>query len=97
MGEKRKKQQDQLDESYRQQHQLEHKMDELSDELRKLQSIQEEVMASQGSAHFNFKEILDLGVTKSHESFYEELVSDIESTTRDLDISFDEQLTDLKK
>lgn len=89
--------QNRLDDSYHKQYTLEQQLEEVTDDFRQLTRIQEEVLSAQGSAHFHFREIMDFGVTKPNDFFYQNLLSDIEATTRDLEISFEDQLRDMKK
>ena len=69
--------QDQLDELHRRQYELEQKIDDLDVEYRQFKVVREDVMSSQGSALFHFKNLLDLGVTSSHSAFYHYLLDDI--------------------
>ena len=89
--------QDQLDELHRRQYELEQKIDDLDVEYRQFKVVREDVMSSQGSALFHFKNLLDLGVTSSHSAFYHYLLDDIESTTRTLEVDFEEEDKAIKK
>ena len=80
---KEKSKQDQLDELHRRQYELEQKIDDLDVEYRQFKVVREDVMSSQGSALFHFKNLLDLGVTSSHSAFYHYLLDDIESNYTD--------------
>ncbi|MGT2708044.1 hypothetical protein ACVRXQ_08920 [Streptococcus panodentis] len=51
--------QDQLDDLHRRQYELEHKIEDLDVEYRQFKGIWEDVMSSQGSALFHFKNLLD--------------------------------------
>ena len=64
-----KSKQDQLDELHRCQYELEQKIDDLDAEYRQFKVVREDVMSSQGSALFHFKNLLDIGVTSSHLAF----------------------------
>lgn len=94
---KEKSKQDQLDELHRRQYELQHKIDDLDVEYRQFKVTREDVMSSQGSALFHFKNLLDIGVTSSHSAFYHYLLDDIESTTRTLEVDFEEEDKAIKK
>jgi len=94
---KEKSKQDQLDELHRHQYELQHKIDDLDVEYRQFKVTREDVMSSQGSALFHFKNLLDIGVTSSHSAFYHCLLDDIESTTRTLEVDFEEEDKAIKK
>ena len=94
---KEKSKQDQLDDLHRRQYELQHKIDDLDVEYRQFKVTREDVMSSQGSALFHFKNLLDLGVTSSHAAFYHYLLDDIESTTRTLEVDFEEEDKAIKK
>ena len=94
---KGKSKQDQLDELHRRQYELQHKIDDLDVEYRQFKVTREEVMFSQGSALFHFKNLLDLGVISSHSAFYHYLLDDIELTTRTLEVDFEEEDKAIKK
>lgn len=92
-----KSKQDQLDELHRRQYELEQQIDDLDVEYRQFKVVREDVMSSQGSALFHFKNLLDLGVASSHSAFYQYLLDDIESTTRTLEVDFEEEDKAIKK
>ena len=77
-----KSKQDQLDELHRRQYELEQKIDDLDIEYRQFKVVREDVMSSQGSALFHFKNLLDLGVTSSHSAFYHYLLVSVFSNVQ---------------
>ncbi|MBP2622283.1 hypothetical protein DHL47_13390 [Streptococcus panodentis] len=92
-----KTQEDQLEVLKRQQYKLENKIEDLEIEYRQFKGIREDVMSSQGSALFHFKNLLDGGVTKGHLPFYQYLLDDIEEVTHSLATDFEEEDKELKK
>ena len=67
------------------------------DEQKALRLLREDLEYSQGDALYQLNDLLLMGVTPSHRSFYIQLLEQVDETTRKLFLDLDEQELQLKQ
>ena len=94
---KQNKQQEKLDLLYKDQMRLDLQLEDNQDEQKALYQLREDLEYSQGDALYQLNDLLLMGVTPSHRSFYIQLLEQIDATTRKIYLALDEQELQLKK
>ena len=95
--EKQNRQQEKLDVLYKDQMRLDLQLEDNQDEQKALRLLREDLECSQGDALYQLNDLLLMGVTPSHRSFYIQLLKQIDETTRKLFLDLDEQELQLKQ
>ena len=95
--EKQNRQQEKLDVLYKDQMRLDLQLEENQDEQKALRLLREDLEYSQGDALYQLNDLLLMGVTPSHRSFYIQLLKQMDETTRKLFLDLDEQELQLKQ
>ena len=95
--EKQNRQQDELDVLYKDQMRLDLQLEDNQDEQKALRLLREDLEYSQGVALYQLNDLLLMGVTPSHRSFYMDLLEDVDATTRKIFLDLDEQELQLKQ
>lgn len=95
--EKQNRQQEELDVLYKDQMRLDLQLEDNQDEQKALRLLREDLEYSQGDALYQLNDLLLMGVTPSHRSFYMDLLEDVDATTRKIFLDLDEQELQLKK
>ena len=95
--EKQNRQQEELDVLYKDQMRLDLQLEDNQDEQKALRLLREDIEYSQGDALYQLNDILLMGVTPSHRSFYIQLLEQMDETTRKLFLDLDEQELQLKQ
>lgn len=95
--EKQNRQQDELDVLYKDQMRLDLQLEDNQDEQKALRLLREDLEYSQGVALYQLNDLLLMGVTPSHRSFYIQLLEQMDETTRKLFLDLDEQELQLKQ
>ena len=95
--EKQNRQQEELDVLYKDQMRLDLQLEDNQDEQKALRLLREDLEYSQGDALYQLNDILSMGVTPSHRSFYIQLLEQMDETTRKLFLDLDEQELQLKQ
>lgn len=95
--EKQNRQQEELDVLYKDQMRLDLQLEDNQDEQKALRLLREDLEYSQGDALYQLNDLLLMGVTPSHRSFYIELLEQMDETTRKLFLDLDEQELQLKQ
>ncbi len=95
--EKQNRQQEELDVLYKDQMRLDLKLEDNQDEQKALRLLREDLEYSQGDALYQLNDLLLMGVTPSHRSFYIQLLEQMDETTRKLFLDLDEQELQLKQ
>ena len=95
--EKQNRQQEELDVLYKDQMRLDLQLEDNQDEQKKLRLLREDLEYSQGDALYQLNDLILMGVTPSHRSFYIELLEQMDETTRKLFLDLDEQELQLKQ
>lgn len=95
--EKQNRQQDELDVLYKDQMRLDLQLEDNQDEQKALRLLREDLEYSQGDALYQLNDLLLMGVTPSHRSFYIQLLEQMDETTRKLFLDLDEQELQLKQ
>lgn len=95
--EKQNRQQEELDVLYKDQMRLVLQLEDNQDEQKALRLLREDLEYSQGDALYQLNDILLMGVTPSHRSFYIQLLEQMDETTRKLFLDLDEQELQLKQ
>lgn len=95
--EKQNRQQEKLDVLYKDQMRLDLQLEDNQDEQKALRLLREDLEYSQGDALYQLNDLLLMGVTPSHRSFYIQLLKQIDETTRKLFLDLDEQELQLKQ
>ena len=95
--EKQNRQQEELDVLYKDQMRLDLQLEDNQDEQKALRLLREDLEYSQGDALYQLNDLLLMGVTPSHRSFYIQLLKQIDETTRKLFLDLDEQELQLKQ
>ena len=95
--EKQNRQQEELDVLYNDQMRLDLQLEDNQDEQKALRLLREDLEYSQGDALYQLNDILLMGVTPSHRSFYIQLLEQMDETTRKLFLDLDEQELQLKQ
>lgn len=95
--EKQNRQQEELDVLYKDQMRLDLQLEDNQDEQKKLRLLREDLEYSQGDALYQLNDLILMGVTPSHRSFYIELLEQMDVTTRKLFLDLDEQELQLKQ
>lgn len=95
--EKQNKQQEKLDLLYKDQMRLDLQLEDNQDEQKALYQLREDLEYSQGDALYQLNDLLLMGVTPSHRSFYIQLLEQMDATTRKIYLDLDEQELQLKK
>lgn len=95
--EKQNRQQEELDVLYKDQMRLDLQLEDNQDEQKALRLLREDLEYSQGDALYQLNDILLMGVTPSHRSFYIQLLEQMDETTRKLFLDLDEQELQLKQ
>ena len=90
-------QQEKLDLLYKDQMRLDIQQEDNQVEQKALHQLREDLEYSQGDALYQLNDILLMGVTPSHRSFYMDLLEDVDATTRKIFLDLDEQELQLKK
>lgn len=91
------KQQEKLDLLYKDQMRLDLQLEDNQDEQKALYQFRQDLEYSQGDALYQLNDLLLMGVTPSHRSFYIQLLKQIDETTRKLFLDLDEQELQLKQ
>ena len=91
------KQQEKLDLLYKDQMRLDLQLEDNQDEQKALYQLREDLEYSQGDALYQLNDLLLMGVTPSHRSFYIQLLEQMDATTRKIYLDLDEQELQLKK
>ena len=94
---KQNKQQEKLDLLYKDQMRLDLQLEDNQDEQKALYQLREDLEYSQGDALYQLNDLLLMGVTPSHRSFYIQLLEQMDATTRKIYLALDEQELQLKK
>ena len=94
---KQNKQQEKLDLLYKDQMRLDLQLEDNQDEQKALYQLREDLEYSQGDALYQLNDLLLMGVTPSHRSFYIQLLEQMDATTRKIYLDLDEQELQLKK
>ena len=95
--EKQNRQQEELDVLYKDQMRLDLQLEDNQDEQKALRLLREDIEYSQGDALYQLNDLLLMGVTPSHRSFYIQLLEQMDETTRKLFLDLDEQELQLKQ
>lgn len=95
--EKQNRQQEELDVLYKDQMRLDLQLEDNQDEQKALRLLREDLEYSQGDALYQLNDLILMGVTPSHRSFYIELLEQMDETTRKLFLDLDEQELQLKQ
>ena len=95
--EKQNRQQEELDVLYKDQMRLDLQLEDNQDEQKALRLLREDLEYSQGDALYQLNDLLLMGVTPSHRSFYIQLLEQMDETTRKLFLDLDEQELQLKQ
>lgn len=95
--EKQNRQQEKLDILYNDQMRLDLQLEDNQDEQKALRLLREDIEYSQGDALYQLNDLLLMGVTPSHRSFYIQLLEQMDETTRKLFLDLDEQELQLKQ
>lgn len=95
--EKQNRQQEELDVLYKDQMRLDLQLEDNQDEQKALRLLREDLEYSQGDALYQLNDLLSMGVTPSHRSFYIQLLEQMDETTRKLFLDLDEQELQLKQ
>ena len=95
--EKQNKQQEKLDLLYKDQMRLDLQLEDNQDEQKALHQLREDLEYSQGNALYQLNDLLLMGVTPSHRSFYIQLLERMDATTRKIYLDIDEQELQLKQ
>lgn len=95
--EKQNRQQEKLDILYNDQMRLDLQLEDNQDEQKALRLLREDLEYSQGDALYQLNDLLLMGVTPSHRSFYIQLLEQMDETTRKLFLDLDEQELQLKQ
>ena len=95
--EKQNRQQEKLDVLYKDQMRLDLQLEDNQDEQKALRLMREDLEYSQGDALYQLNDLLLMGVTPSHRSFYIQLLEQMDETTRKLFLDLDEQELQLKQ
>ena len=95
--EKQNRHQEELDVLYKDQMRLDLQLEDNQDEQKALRLLREDLEYSQGDALYQLNDILLMGVTPSHRSFYIQLLEQMDETTRKLFLDLDEQELQLKQ
>lgn len=95
--EKQNRQQEELDVFYKDQMRLDLQLEDNQDEQKALRLLREDLEYSQGDALYQLNDLLLMGVTPSHRSFYIQLLEQMDETTRKLFLDIDEQELQLKQ
>ena len=95
--EKQNRQQEKLDVLYKDQMRLDLQLEDNQDEQKALRLLREDLEYSQGDALYQLNDLLLMGVTPSHRSFYIQLLEQMDETTRKLFLDLDEQELQLKQ
>lgn len=95
--EKQNRQQEELDVLYKDQMRLDLQLEDNQDEQKALRLLREDLEYSQGDALYQLNDILLMGVTPSHRSFYIQLLEQMDEITRKLFLDLDEQELQLKQ
>ena len=95
--EKQNRQQEELDVLYKDQMRLDLQLEDNQDEQKALRLLREDLEYSQGVALYQLNDLLLMGVTPSHRSFYIQLLEQMDETTRKLFLDLDEQELQLKQ
>jgi predicted kinase len=91
------KQQEKLDLLYKDQMRLDLQLEDNQDEQKALYQFRQDLEYSQGDALYQLNDLLLMGVTPSHRSFYIQLLEQMDATTRKIYLDLDEQELQLKK
>lgn len=94
---KQNKQQEKLDLLYKDQMRLDLQLEDNQDEQKALYQLREDLEYSQGDALYQLNDLLLMGVTPSHRSFYIQLLEQMDATTRKIYLDLDEKELQLKK
>lgn len=95
--EKQNRQQEELDVLYKDQMRLDLQLEDNQDEQKALRLLREDLEYSQGDALYQLNDLLLMGVTPSHRSFYIQLLEQMDETTRKLFLDIDEQELQFKQ
>ena len=76
---------------------LDIQLEDNQDEQKALRLLREDLEYSQGDALYQLNDLLLMGVTPSHRSFYIQLLEQMDETTRKLFLDLDEQELQLKQ
>ena len=95
--EKQNKQQEKLDLLYKDQMRLDLQLEDNQDEQKALHQLRDDLEYSQGDALYQLNDLLLMGVTPSHRSFYIQLLEQMDATTRKIFLDLDEQELQLKQ
>lgn len=95
--EKQNRQQEELDVLYKDQIRLDLQLEDNQDEQKALRLLREDLEYSQGDVLYQLNDLLLMGVTPSHRSFYIQLLEQMDETTRKLFLDLDEQELQLKQ
>lgn len=95
--EKQNKQQEKLDLLYKDQMRLDLQLEDNQDEQKALRQLRDDLEYSQGDALYQLNDLLLMGVTPSHRSFYIQLLEQMDATTRKIFLDLDEQELQLKQ
>lgn len=95
--EKQNKQQEKLDLLYKDQMRLDLQLEDNQDEQKALRQLRDDLEYSQGDALYQLNDLLLMGVTPSHRSFYIQLLEQMDATTRKIYLDIDEQELQLKQ
>ena len=90
-------QQEKLDLLYKDQMRLDIQLEDNQDDQKALHQLREDLEYSQGDALYQLNDLLLMGVTPSHCSFYMHLLEDVDATTRKIFLDLDEQELQLKQ
>lgn len=90
-------QQEKLDLLYKDQMRLDIQLEDNQDDQKALHQLRKDLEYSQGDALYQLNDILLMGVTPSHRSFYMDLLEDVDVTTRKIFLDLDEQELQLKQ
>lgn len=91
------KQQEKLDLLYKDQMRLDLQLEDNQDEQKALRQLRDDLEYSQGDALYQLNDLLLMGVTPSHRSFYIQLLEQMDATTRKIYLDIDEQELQLKQ
>ena len=95
--EKQNRQQEKLDVLYKDQMRLDLQLEDNQDEQKALRQLRDDLEYSQGDALYQLNDLLLMGVTPSHRSFYIQLLEQMDATTRKIYLDIDEQELQLKQ
>lgn len=95
--EKQNKQQEKLDLLYKDQMRLDLQLEDNQDEQKAIRQLRDDLEYSQGDALYQLNDLLLMGVTPSHRSFYIQLLEQMDATTRKIFLDLDEQELQLKQ